>query len=60
MGVPEFEAKKHEGKVQKGSALISVHSENSDQTKLAKEIFERAGAEDICSSGEAGVPKKPR
>lgn len=37
-----------------------VHSENSDQTKLAKEIFERSGAQDISTAGEAGVSDKDR
>ena len=56
LGIPEFEAKRYEGKVKGGNVLVSVHSENSDETKRAKEIFERAGAEDISSSGEAAVP----
>jgi hypothetical protein len=57
MGIPEFEAKRYEGKVKTGSALISVHSETSDETKRAKEIFERAGAQDISTAGEAAVSK---
>jgi hypothetical protein len=56
MGIPEFEAKKYEGKVKSGSCLISVHSDDSDETKRAKQIFERAGATDITTSGEAAVP----
>lgn len=56
MGVPELEAKQYEGKVKTGSCLLSVHSENSDQTKRAKEIFERNKAQDITSTSEAGVP----
>jgi hypothetical protein len=56
MGIPEFEAKKYEGKVKAGSSLISVHSEDSNQTKRAKEIFERAGAKDISTAGEAAAP----
>ena len=32
LGIPEFEAKRYEGKVKGGSALISVHSESSDET----------------------------
>jgi hypothetical protein len=56
LGIPEFEAKKYEGKVRTGSCLISVHSGNSDETKRAKEIFERAGATDIATAGEASVP----
>jgi hypothetical protein len=53
LGVPEFEAKRYEGKVKDGSALISVHSENSEETTRAKKIFEAAGANDISSSSEA-------
>ncbi|MEX1230062.1 MAG: hypothetical protein WEB58_07470 [Planctomycetaceae bacterium] len=58
MGIPEFEAKKYEGKVQSGSCLISVHSEDSDETQRAKDIFEQAGAEDISTAGEAAVASK--
>jgi hypothetical protein len=62
LGMPEFEAKRYEGKIRDGRILISVHSENSDETKRAKEIFERNGAQDINTSGEASVPRedKPR
>ena len=60
MGIPEFEAKQYEGKVKGGNALISVHSENSDQTDRAKTIFEAAGAEDISTAGEASVAKAKR
>jgi len=56
MGIPELEAKQYEGKVKSGSCLISVHSENSDETKRAKEIFEHAGADDISSTSEAKAP----
>jgi hypothetical protein len=56
MGIPELEAKQYEGKVKSGSCLVSVHSENSDETKRAKEIFERAGAKDIMTTSEANVP----
>ena len=55
MGIPEYEAKRYEGAVKSGRVLISVHSENSDETARAKEILERNGAEDISSAGEAGV-----
>src|SRR3954466_9506925 len=53
MGIPEFEAKRYETRLREGRVLVSVHSENADQTKLAKEIFEQEGAEDISTSGEA-------
>jgi hypothetical protein len=55
MGIPEYEAKRYESRVREGRILISVHSENSDETKRAKDIFERAGAEDISSAGEKSV-----
>jgi hypothetical protein len=60
MGIPEFEARRFEGKVKSGSSLISVHSEDGDETKRAKEIFERAGAKDITTAGEAAVPSGGR
>lgn len=56
LGMPEFEAKRYEGKIQGGNVLVSVHSENADDTKRAREVFERAGAEDIAISSEASVP----
>jgi hypothetical protein len=53
MGIPEYEAKRYEGRVKEGGILLSVHSDNSDWTKRAKEILERTGAQDISSAGEA-------
>jgi len=55
MGIPEYEAKRYEGRVKKGGILLSVHSDSSDWTKKAKEILESTGAEDIASSGEASA-----
>jgi len=52
-GVPEFEAKRYEGRVKSGGILISVHTENRDERRRARDVFERAGAEDISSAGEA-------
>ena len=60
MGIPEYEAKKYEGKVKAGNTLISVHSENSDETDRAKAIFENAGAEDISTTGERSVAREKR
>jgi hypothetical protein len=58
LGIPEYEAKQYEGKIKQGNMLISVHSENSDEVKRAKDIFERAGAHDISYTEEKGVPKQ--
>ena len=53
LGIPEYEAKRYEGKVKEGGILISVHSEDAEQTRRAKAIFQAAGAHDISSTGEA-------
>jgi hypothetical protein len=55
MGIPEYEAKRYEGKVKSGNILISVHTEDSNERARAKDIFERSGAEDISYTGEARV-----
>jgi hypothetical protein len=55
MGIPEYEAKRYEGQVKDGGILLSVHSDNSDWTKRAKEILKRTGAQAIASAGEAGA-----
>jgi len=57
LGIPEIEAKRYEGKVKAGNLLISVHTENSEEISRAKEIFTKAGAQDICTTGEASAPK---
>jgi hypothetical protein len=60
MGIPEYEAKRYESRVKEGGVLISVHSDNAEETRRAKEIFERAGAEGIASSGEESVRDQDR
>ena len=58
MGIPEFEAKRYEGKLQEGNILIAVHAEDSDEVARAKAIFETAEAADICTTSEKSVPKE--
>ena len=58
LGIPEIEAKRYEGKIKEGNILISVHTENSDEIKRAKEIFTKADAQDICTTGEESTPKE--
>jgi hypothetical protein len=55
MGIPEYEAKRYEGRVKEGGILLSVHSDNSEWTSRAKDILERTGAEDVSSTGEASA-----
>ncbi|MDB6109228.1 MAG: hypothetical protein JWR69_978 [Pedosphaera sp.] len=60
MGIPEYEAKRYESKIREGRILLSVHAETADQAKRAKEILERAGAEDIDTAGEETVKETKR
>lgn len=56
LGIPEFEAKRYDGKIQAGNILISVHTESSDEITRAKAIFDHAGAEDICTVVDSAAP----
>ena len=60
LGIPEIEAKRYEGKVKAGNILISVHTENSEEIARAKDLFAKAGAQDICTTGEASTSKGNR
>src|SRR5246500_1490265 len=55
MGIPEFEAKRYEGRLQKGGILLSVHCDTSEEIKRAKAVMERTGAEAISSTGESST-----
>jgi hypothetical protein len=55
MGIPEYEAKRYEGRVKDGGILLSVHCDTSDEVKAAKQLLEQTGAKDIASSGEKSV-----
>jgi hypothetical protein len=57
MGIPEFEAKRYEGKLKEGNILISVHTEDAKERSRAKDVFELAGASDISYTSEASVPR---
>jgi hypothetical protein len=54
-GIPEYEAKRYEGRIKEGGVLLSVHCDSSDEIARAKAILERTGAEDIASAGEEPV-----
>jgi hypothetical protein len=55
MGIPEYEAKRYEGRVKDGGILMSVHCESSEEVDRAKDLLEQLGAEDVASSGEASI-----
>lgn len=52
LGIPEYEAKRYEGRLKEGNILISVHANNSDEIKRAKQIMENAAANDISVTSE--------
>jgi hypothetical protein len=58
LGIPEYEAKRYEGLIQKGGILVSVHCDTSDEIKAAKNIMENTGAEDISSTAESSADVK--
>jgi hypothetical protein len=64
LGLPEYEAKHYEARMQKGGILLSVNCESSEEIDRAKRIMERAGAEDISvvsePSGKSDIPEAHR
>lgn len=52
MGIPEYEAKRFEGRVREGGILVSVHCDNSDWVKRCKEVMAKTGAQDVSYTGE--------
>lgn len=38
MGIPEYEAKRYEGRVKDGGTLLSVHCDTSDEVSRAKDM----------------------
>jgi len=63
VGIPEYEAKRYEGRIRNGGILLSVHCDNSDWVKRAVEVLTQTGATDIATSSEAradfGAGEKP-
>lgn len=57
LGIPEFEAKRYEGRIKDGGVLLSVHCDTSQQIDRAKDILKNTGAQDIASTGEASADR---
>ncbi|MGC1371259.1 MAG: quinol:electron acceptor oxidoreductase subunit ActD [Candidatus Sulfotelmatobacter sp.] len=55
MGIPEYEAKRYEGRIKEGGILLSVHCDDSNWITKAKHVLQRTGAQDIASAGEAAA-----
>ena len=63
-GIPEYEAKRCEGRIKEGGILLSVHCESAEWEARARQLLQETGAEDIAavfeSTGEEAVaPAKP-
>lgn len=55
MGMPEYEAKRYEGRVKEGGLLLSVHCDNTDWKERALEILRMTGAQGVSATGEASA-----
>jgi hypothetical protein len=58
LSISEFEAKRYEGRLQKGGILLSVHCDTTEEINRAKEVLKVTGAEDVSSTGESSVDSK--
>jgi hypothetical protein len=52
-GMPEYEAKRYEGRIHKGGVLLSVHCDDAHYERRAKQLLQDTGAQDISSTAEA-------
>ena len=59
LGIPEYEARRYEGRVKDGGVLLSVHCETPGEILRAKEVLQSTGASDIASSGESAGARAP-
>lgn len=52
LGIPEYEAKRYEGRIREGGVLLSVHCDSSVWVKRARDILRQSGAQDVAAAGE--------
>jgi len=52
IGIPEYEARRYEGRLREGGILFSVHCDDSAWVKRAKALMQGTGALEIGSAGE--------
>jgi hypothetical protein len=53
MGIPEYEAKRYEGRIKSGGILLSVHCDSPSWIKRAEDLLKSTGADDIAAGNEA-------
>lgn len=52
LGIPEYEARRYEGRIREGGVLLSVHCDNAEWVKRAKELLRTTGAQEVAAAGE--------
>jgi hypothetical protein len=53
--MPEYEAKRYEGRIKEGGILLSVHCDSPEWVKRAEAMLKNTGADDIASANEASA-----
>ncbi len=52
MGIPEYQARRFEGRIRDASILLSKHCDNSDWVRRAKDVLRQTGRQNIGTAGE--------
>jgi hypothetical protein len=56
LGIPEYEAKRYEGRVRDGGILLSVHCDTEPEMAAAKDALHATAAQDISATQETSTP----
>jgi hypothetical protein len=59
LGIPEYEAKRYEGRLREGGMLISVHCDDGEWANRAKGILKQTGADGVASAAEKAADYQP-
>jgi hypothetical protein len=52
LGIPEYEARRYEGRIREGGVLVSVHCDNREWVRRAKKLLGETGAQNIAAASE--------
>ena len=58
-GIPEVEAKQYAGRIREGGYLVSVHCDDREWARSAKEILEATSGRDVVSTSESAPDYRP-
>ncbi len=59
LGIPEYEAKRFEGRMREGGILLSVYCDDSGWADRARGILERTGADHVAVAAEKAADYQP-